>query len=162
MLTLLLIPGLLLWSFAGGVALEDGRIGLLFVGDLSNAGAFWLTRSDPLFRPTFVPATIRDFMLFGPMPAPTLDDLKRLIRLHMPRTYSDVVGDYSVIVFFEANAHAVGPHIRKLASAVSEGSLGLLMERRMAIVRRSCRVSRMGRDRDRPAAANGDHPWWLA
>ncbi len=124
----ILIPGLLLWSISGGFALEGGRIGLLFVGDLSNAGAFWLTRSDPLFRPTFVPGTMRDFMLFGPMPAPTVDDLKRLIRLHMPRTYWDVVENYDVIVFFEANSHAVGHHIRKLAGAVSEGGLGLLME----------------------------------
>ena len=108
--------------------LGDGRIGLLFIGDLSNAGAFWLTRSDPLFRPTFVPATMRDFMLFCPMPAPTPDDLGRLIRLHMPRTYADVVRNYDVIVFFEANSHAVGSHMQKLANAVSQRGLGLLME----------------------------------
>ncbi|MBU7004606.1 MAG: hypothetical protein HXS50_03510 [Theionarchaea archaeon] len=118
----------LLWSIPGCPALEDGRIGLLFIGDLSNAGAFWMTRSDPLFRSTFVPATMRDFMLFGPLPAPSVADLSRLIRLHMPRTYGVVVENYDVIIFFEANAHAVGFHIRKLANSVSEGGLGLLME----------------------------------
>ncbi len=87
-----------------------------------------MMRSDPLFRITFVQATIRDFMLFGPMPAPTLSDLYRLIRLYMPRTLDDLAANHDVIVFFEANAHAVGPHIQKLASAVSEGGLGLLME----------------------------------
>jgi len=71
---------------------------------------------------------MRDFMLFGPMPAPTTDDLARLIRLHMPRTYADVVRNYDVIVFFEANSYAVAPHIQKLANAVSQGGLGLLME----------------------------------
>lgn len=123
-----LLAGILVTIIPAAHCLADGRIGLLFVGDLSNAGAFWLTRSDPLFRPTFVPATMRDFMLFGPMPAPTVDDLKRLIRLHMPRTYADVVRNYDVIVFFEANSHAVGSHLQKLADAVSQGGLGLLME----------------------------------
>jgi uncharacterized membrane protein len=88
---------------------------------------YWLMRSDPLFRTTFVQATIRDFMLFGPMPAPTLSDLHRLVRLYMPRTLDEVVTNYDVIVFFEANVHAVAGHIDKLARAVPEGDLGFLM-----------------------------------
>ena len=86
-----------------------------------------MMRSDPLFRITFVQATIRDFMLFGPMPAPTLSDLYRLIRLYMPRTLDDLAANYDVIVFFEANVLAVGPHIDKLAKAVSDRGLGMLM-----------------------------------
>lgn len=66
-------------------------------------------------------------MLFGPMPAPTMDDLHRLVRLYMPRTFDDMVASYDVIVFFEANVHAVGLHVEKLARAVSDGGLGLLM-----------------------------------
>jgi uncharacterized membrane protein len=84
-------------------------------------------RSDPLFRTTFVQATIRDFMLFGPMPAPTMDDLHRLVRLYMPRTLDQLVTNYDVIVFFEANVHSVAQHIDKLARGVSEGELGMMM-----------------------------------
>jgi hypothetical protein len=124
----ILISSFMLPTSPGVLGREDGRIGLLFIGDVSNAGAFWLARSDPLFRPTYVPATIRDFMLYGPMAADNVDGLKRLIRLHMPRTQGDLVEYYDVIVFFEANCHAVGPHIHKLAGAVSDGGLGLLME----------------------------------
>ncbi len=107
--------------------LQEGRIGVLYVGCVARSQPYWQMRSDPLFRITFVQATIRDFMLFGPMPAPTMDDLHRLVRLYMPRTFDDLVADYDVIVFFEANVHAVSGHISKLARGVSEGGLGLLM-----------------------------------
>jgi len=119
---LLLVP-----FFPPALGLEDGRIDLLYVGCVARSMPYWLMRSDPLFRTTFVQATIRDFMLFGPMPAPTLSDLHRLVRLYMPRTLDEVVTNYDVIVFFEANVHAVGGHIDKLARAVPEGELGFLM-----------------------------------
>ncbi len=119
--------GLLLLAIPSARSLQDGRIGVLYVGCVARSMPYWLMRSDPLFRPTFVQATIRDFMLFGPMPAPTIEDLNRLVRLYMPRTLNDVVANYDVIVFFEANVQAVGGHIPKLARAVSEGGLGLLM-----------------------------------
>jgi uncharacterized membrane protein len=45
----------------------------------------------------------------------------------MPRTLDDLVAGYDVIVFFEANVNAVGLHVEKLARAVSDGGLGLLM-----------------------------------
>ncbi len=109
------------------MGLQDGRIGLLYVGCVARSQPYWQMRSDPLFRTTFVQSTIRDFMLFGPMPAPTLSDLHRLVRLYMPRTLDDLVANYDVIVFFEANVHAVGIHIEKLARGVSDGGLGLLM-----------------------------------
>ncbi len=118
---------LLLVAIPATWCLEDGRIGVLYVGCVARSMPYWLMRSDPLFRPTFVQATIRDFMLFGPMPAPTIEDLNRLVRLYMPRTLQDVVSNYDVIVFFEANVHAVGQHIDKLARAVSEGGLGMVM-----------------------------------
>jgi len=106
---------------------DDGRIGVLYVGSVSRSPPYWFMRADPLFQVTFVPAEIRDFMAIGPMPAPTLSDLHRLIRLYMPRTYEDLVADYNVIVMFEANVQAVGRHAEKLARGVSEGGLGLQM-----------------------------------
>jgi len=107
--------------------LEDGRIGVLYVGCQARSQPYLMMRSDPLFRIVIVPATIRGHMLIGPMPAATIEDLHRLVRLYMPRTYNDVVQNYDVIVFFEANVRAVEKHIPKLARAVSEGGLGLLM-----------------------------------
>ena len=100
---------------------------MLYVGCVARSMPYWLMRSDPLFQPTFVQATIRDFMLFGPMPAPTIEDLNRLVRLYMPRTYEDLVANYDVIVFFEANVQAVAQHIDKLARGVSQGGLGMVM-----------------------------------
>ncbi len=108
-------------------ALEQDRIGVLYVGCVARSPPYWMMRSDPMFRMTFVQATVRDFMLFGPMPAPTMRDLHRLIRLYMPRSYDDLVRNYDAIVFFEANVQAVGPHIEKLARGVSEGGLGMQM-----------------------------------
>jgi hypothetical protein len=106
---------------------SDGKIGMLYVGCVARSQPYWQMRSDPLFQTTFVQATIRDFMLFGPMPAPTMDDLHRLVRLYMPRILDQLVTNYDVIVFFEANVHAVAQHIDKLARGVSEGGLGMMM-----------------------------------
>lgn len=110
---------------AGG--LEDGRLGVLYVGCQARSQPYWQMRSDPFFRITIVPATIRGHMLIGPMPAATLDDLHRFIRLYMPRTLEHVAANYDVIVFFEANVLAVSHHIDKLARSVSDAGLGLLM-----------------------------------
>ena len=118
---------LLLLAIPSAWSLQDGRIGVLYVGCVARSMPYWLMRSDPLFRATFVQATIRDFMLFGPMPAPTIEDLNRLVRLYMPRTYEDLVENYDVIVFFEANVQAVAQHIDKLARGVSQGGLGMVM-----------------------------------
>ncbi len=108
-------------------SLQDGRLGVLYVGCQARSQPYWQMRSDPLFRITIVPATIRGHMLIGPMPAATMDDLHRFVRLYMPRTVEDVAANYDVIVFFEANVRAVVRHIDKLARAVSEAGLGLLM-----------------------------------
>jgi len=54
-------------------------------------------------------------------------DLHRLTRLYMPRTYDELVRNYHVIVFSEANVQAVGPHTEQLARGVAEGGLGMQM-----------------------------------
>ncbi len=86
-----------------------------------------MMRSDPMFSMTFVQATIRDFMAYGPMAAMTTADVHRMVRLYMPRSLSDLSANYDVIVLFEANVHAVSPHIDKLARGVSERELGMVM-----------------------------------
>jgi uncharacterized membrane protein len=110
--------------------LEDGRIGVLYIGSVLAPVSlpFWHMRSDMLFRSRFVPANLRgDWMTMGPMPAAGEAGVHRMVRLYMPRTYQNMVDDYDVIVLSEANQHAMNPHIEKLAKGVSEGGLGLLM-----------------------------------
>ena len=108
-------------------AVEDGRIGVLYIGCIARSRPFWLMRSDPLFRTGFVQATLRDWMAAGPMPASSAAEVHRIVRLYMPRTYHDLVVNYDVIVLASANLLAVGPHIDMLAKGVSEGGLGLFM-----------------------------------
>ena len=45
----------------------------------------------------------------------------------MPRSLTDLADNYDVIVLFEANVYAVGPHIDKLARGSSEKGLGMIM-----------------------------------
>jgi uncharacterized membrane protein len=110
-----------------GSALEDGRIGVLYIGCVARSRPFWMMRSDPMFQITFVQATIRDFMAYGPMPAMTESDVHRMVRLYMPRNLDDLSNNYDVTVLFEANVHAVSPHIDKLARGTSERGLGTAM-----------------------------------
>jgi len=110
--------------------LEDGRIGVLYIGSILAPVSmpFWHMKSDMLFRTSFVPANLRsDWMTMGPMPAEGESGVNRLVRLYMPRTYRDLVDNYDVTILSEANQHAVSPHIEKLARGVSEGGMGLLM-----------------------------------
>jgi len=110
-----------------GLALEDGRIGVLYIGCVARSRPFWLMRSDPLFRMGFVQATLRDWAAVGPMAASSEAQVHRMVRAQMPRTLADLTTNYDVIAMHNANVIAVDPHIAKLAQAVSEGGLGLLM-----------------------------------
>ncbi len=110
-----------------GAALEDGRIGVLYIGCIARSRPFWLMRSDPLFRMGFVQATLRDWAAVGPLPALGEAQVHRMVRMQMPRTYADLVANYDVIALHNGNVLAVAPHIQKLAQGVSEGGLGLLM-----------------------------------
>jgi len=126
------IRGLGLFAIAAlaiqlGTGLEDGRIGVLYVGCIARSRPFWIMRGDPMFRMTFVQATLRDWAAVGPMPASNEAQVHRMVRMQMPRTYEDLVANYDVLVFHNANVLAVGTHIPRLAQAVSEGGLGLLM-----------------------------------
>jgi uncharacterized membrane protein len=52
----------------------------------------------------------------------------RLVRLHMPRSYTQLVSQFDVIILANANVLALGPtYIEMLARGVREGGLGLLM-----------------------------------
>lgn len=118
---LLLVQLLLLTSIALVHSLENGQIGVLYVGCIQRSPPFREMRSDPLFAMTFVVATLRDW---AGMP---IQDVHRMIRMYMPRTDRVLNEGYDVIVLANANQMAVGPHIERLARGVSEGGLGLLM-----------------------------------
>jgi len=109
-------------NFAAGYALEDGRIGVLYVGDYPvRAAPFSIMGSDPLFKMLFVPASSRGFGGWE------LEDVMRSIRLYMPRTPVEISTNFDVIVLSDANSLLVSRYIDLMARAVSEDGLGLFM-----------------------------------
>jgi len=110
-------------------ALEDGRIGVLYVGCMLRSRPFWDMRYDPLFSMSFVQATLRDLAAFGPaQQAAGESAVYRLVRLYMPRTYQQMASRFDVIVLSNANREAVGPsNIEMLARGVREKGMGLFM-----------------------------------
>ena len=102
-------------------ALEDGRIGVLYVGCIARSPPFRNMKSDPLFSIGFVQATLRDWAGMSE------DEVHRRVRLYMPRTYGDLTEGYDVIVLANANRIAVGHHSEKLRRGVVEAGMGFLM-----------------------------------
>ncbi len=110
-------------------ALEDGRIGVLYVGCIARSRPFWEMRNDPLFSLTFVQATLRDWAGWGPIQqAEGESQVYRIVRLYMPRSYRDLCSRFDVIVLSNANREAVGPkNIEMLAAGVRDAGMGLFM-----------------------------------
>jgi hypothetical protein len=119
---MVLAATLLLAAAPGALGGEgDKRVNVLYIGCLARSPPFRDMRSDPLFSMSFVQATLRDW---AGMPT---EEVHRMVRMYMPRTEQILVEEYDAIVLANSNRMAVGPHIEKLARAVSEGGLGLLM-----------------------------------
>ena len=114
--------GLLLLALVPGWAIEDGRIGILYISDPIRAPGFDFMRSEPIFSMRFVAASMRGFGGYD------IEDVQRAIRLYMPRTYDDITTLFDVIVLDNANRDALSiSHVELLARAVRESDLGLLM-----------------------------------
>jgi hypothetical protein len=104
------------------VALEDGRVGLLYLSDPVRAPALGFLETDPLFSITLVAASLRGFGGWE------LPDVQRAVRLYMPRNYEEFVSDYDVAALDNANVLAVpSRQIQMIARGVAEGRKGLLM-----------------------------------
>jgi hypothetical protein len=108
-------------SLSPAVALEAGRIGVLYVGCIARSPPFRDMKIDPLFSMSFVQATLRDWAGMSE------EEVHRTVRIYMPRTIEELAGNYDAVVLANSNQMAVGPHIDKLARGVSEEGLGLLM-----------------------------------
>ncbi|MBU7004488.1 MAG: hypothetical protein HXS50_02890 [Theionarchaea archaeon] len=111
-------------------ALEDGRIGVLYVGCITRSPPFWTMRTDPLFSISFVQATTRDWGAWGPIQQvdESGEATRRMVRLYMPRTYKQYSENYDVLVIANANRHAVGGNnIEMLARGVREAGIGFVM-----------------------------------
>ena len=103
-------------------ALEDGRIGVLYISDPARAWSFEFMQTEPIFSLTMVAASLRDFGGWY------IEDVHRAIRLYLPRSYEDLVTRFDVIVLDNANPRALNPNkIELLARAVRESQRGLLM-----------------------------------
>ncbi len=111
--------------------LEDGRIGVLYIGCITRSPPFWYMRSDPMFSINFVLATLRTGWASRGFiqQAETESAVARMVRLYMPRTYKDLTSRFDVIILCNANRDAVGPlNIEMLARGVREGGMSLLMD----------------------------------
>ncbi|MBU7004866.1 MAG: hypothetical protein HXS50_04815 [Theionarchaea archaeon] len=88
-----------------------------------------MMRSDPLFSISLVQASLRsgDFPLNIIHDAQKVEVVPRLLRLYMPRSYSDLVSRFDVIVFNNANALVLADYNEMLADGASEGGLGVFM-----------------------------------
>ncbi len=103
-------------------ALQDGRIGVLYISDPVRAWSFDFMRTEPIFSLTFVAASLRGFGGWH------IDDVHRAIRLYLPRNHKDLVTRFDVIVLDNANRRALNPgQIELLARGVREAQRGLLM-----------------------------------
>jgi len=114
---------------SAATALEDGRIGVLYIGCIARSRPFWDMRQDPLFALSFVQATLRSSGAWAPIQQVSGGgEVARMVRLYMPRTYSRLTSGFDVIVLSNANRFMVGvSNIEMVARAVREGGLGLFM-----------------------------------
>ena len=103
-------------------ALDDGRIGVLYISDPMRAPGFNFMRTEPIFSLTFVTASLRGFGGWE------IEDVRRAIRLYLPRNYQDIISRFDVIVLDNANRDALtDKQIGLLARGVREAGVGLLM-----------------------------------
>ncbi len=123
----IVLPALVLQS----AATDSGRIGVLYIGGMTRSPPFWYLRNDLLFSLNFVLATLRtSWASAGPLQqADTEEAVKRMVRLYMPRTYSDLTSKFDAIVLSNANRDAVGlKNIEMLARGVEEAGMSLFMD----------------------------------
>ena len=110
--------------------LEDGRIGVLYVGCMARSRPFWDMRSDMLFSLNFVQATTRDWGAWGPIQQvdESVESTSRMVRLYMPRTLRDLTEKFDVVAMANANRFAVGQkYTEMLAQGVRENNISFFM-----------------------------------
>ena len=103
------------------MAIEDGRIGVIYICHPVDTPGFDFMRTEPIFSLTFVAATYG----WGGW---DMYDIQRAIRLYMPRTYQELVTKYDVIMLDNANRGNIpARQVEFMARAAGEGEVGLLM-----------------------------------
>lgn len=94
----------------------SGRIRVIYCGDTARAS--YAMRVDPMIMPTFVPSAC---LTEG-------EYLNRFMRLYMPRTYDQFVGDFDLINLGDQQVDQFPPrYFRWFADAVRDEGLGLSM-----------------------------------
>ncbi|MBU7004737.1 MAG: hypothetical protein HXS50_04170 [Theionarchaea archaeon] len=89
-----------------------------------------MLRSDPMFAFVYVQAEFRmDFAVLSPIQAVSTEEaVRRMVRLYMPRTYSDLSTRFDALVFWHANRLAfTDRNIEMLARGIEEAGIGMLM-----------------------------------
>jgi uncharacterized membrane protein len=112
------------------LGLEDGRIGVLYVGCMARSRPFWDMKADMLFSLNYVQATTRDWGAWGPIQQvdESVESTARMVRLYMPRTLKDLTEKFDIVAMANANRFAVGPkYTEMLAEGVRENNVSLFM-----------------------------------
>ncbi len=119
---LVLIPLLVLFIAPSVSTGQGNEIGILFVGEPFASQPFNLMISDPLFSVSFVDAHIH-----SSIPLSTAD-VKRMVRLYMPRSLHDITSNFDVVILAYATREALGSrYIDLISQSVREAGLALLM-----------------------------------
>ncbi|MBU7004353.1 MAG: hypothetical protein HXS50_02215 [Theionarchaea archaeon] len=112
----------MLFSSCVSLALDDGRIGVLYISDPVRVPGFNFMRAEPLYSLTFVAASLRGFGGWE------LADVRRAIRLYLPRNYENLVSNFDIVTLDNANRNSfTTKNIDMLARGIEDGGLAFLM-----------------------------------
>jgi uncharacterized membrane protein len=100
------------------------KVGVLYMGDpYPGVTPYVYMNSEPLLRVTPVAAS-QDYLNF----IFSLDEIRRSVRLYMPRTYGSLLSSYDVMILSDSNvASFSSSHLLWFRRGVYEGGLGLVM-----------------------------------
>ncbi len=100
---------------------ETGMTRLVYIGDCWGRTPFIQMQTEPAFRCTPIPASTHELTYSDA-------DLKRFMRLYMPRNYAEHVGKYDVVILSDPSLNIFTPlQLSWLGQGVTEGGQGLMM-----------------------------------
>jgi len=100
------------------------RVRILYTGEpYPGVTPYVFMKAEPLLIPTPVIAS-QDYLNY----IFTLKEIKRSVRLYMPRSYDSLVGSYNVIILSDSNvASFTASHLKWFRESVHDDGLGLAM-----------------------------------
>jgi uncharacterized membrane protein len=102
-----------------------GRVRILYMGDGWGPSPVANFKTDPSFQIVSVPAS--DAHAGHGVQAISKDEMRKFVRIYMPRAYSALVSDYDYIVLSDANRGYFGKELQWMRRSVEEEGLGIIM-----------------------------------